>query len=239
MCGPAASAIPVKNAASQALPQTCWTTICILGSPGDPYALHSGQNFDFEISWYLGFSYQTGIVWSSLTTETSPVRGCCQDTNWMSPPLQRKQHIKRNNLPLWDVNISKPHFLSSFPVLSPTVMDMAGTLVIQKHPGTWGISKRRKCLGISVVSFGFSTAGRAQVAEMVTRNTSPATWTRIPTLGTDMKVREIWEWSDCCPEATVVSVFCIFSFQTSATHLECHLSRLFWKPLSSFHEPVA
>lgn len=58
-------------------------------------------------------------------------------------------------------------------MLSPTVMDMAGMLVIQKLPRTWDISKRRKCLGISVVSFGFSTAGRSQVAERTVSKTSP------------------------------------------------------------------
>lgn len=51
---------------------------------------------------------------------------------------------------------------------------MAGTLVMQKLPGTWNISKKGKCLGIRVPSFDFSAARRSQVAEMITSETYPA-----------------------------------------------------------------
>lgn len=56
--------------------------------------------------------------------------------------------------------------ISSFPVLSSTVMDMAGMLGKQKLPGTQDFSKGQKFLGIEVVNFGVSPA-RSQVAEMI------------------------------------------------------------------------
>lgn len=56
-------------------------------------------------------------------------------------------------------------------MFSPTVMDMAGMLVVQTIPGTWNISKKGKFSGITVLSFDFSAARRSQVAEMITSKT--------------------------------------------------------------------
>lgn len=182
----------VRSADSQAPHQTWWTRIRILRSLGDSYIRHSWQNFDLKIYRCLGFSYQTRIMWILMYTEARAMPCSCQDTNWILPSLKRKEHIKWNNLSLWDVNISKPYFLSLFSVLSPTIMDMVGTLVIQKLPGTWDFSERWKFLGIPVFSFGFSTARRSQVAEMRTSKTYPAMWPLISRSAETHKSVKFW-----------------------------------------------
>lgn len=109
----------VRDADSRARPQTSWTWVGTLRSLGDSYALHRWRSADLEVCQCLGFCYPTGILWFSLCTEARLVCCSCPDTNWISPSLKRKQQRKRTNLPLWDVHISKPYFLPTFPVLSP------------------------------------------------------------------------------------------------------------------------
>lgn len=107
---------------------------------------------------------------------------------------------------------------------------MAGT-------GTWGISKKRKCLGISVVSFGFSTAGRSQVAETIAGTPCPcsaAVWTLISRLAETCESVKFGDQLIVLPK--LQSCLSSSSLALRPQHLILDVtSRLFQSPLFSFH----
>lgn len=77
------------------------------------------------------------------------------------------------NLPLGNVTISKPSLLSSFPELSPTIIDIGWQVINAETSWDSGHFKEVEILGHRSGECWLRHCRRSQVAEMGTRETAP------------------------------------------------------------------
>lgn len=84
---------------------------------------------------------------------------------------KKMQHGKRKHLPLGDVTISKPSPLSSFPELSPAVIDIGWQVINAETSWDSGHFKEAEILGHRGGECWLRHCWGSQVAEMGTRQT--------------------------------------------------------------------